>query len=279
MKTINISGIEISNANPLILIAGPCAIKSEEHALKMSSALKEITSKLNIPFIYKSSFDKANRTSIFSPRGPGLWKGRKIFEKIKEEVGCPILTDVHETYQCQLLKDVVDVLQIPAFLCRQTNLIIEATKTGLPVNIKKGQFMSPRDAEYLIEKVEETHRTFNLEGQPRILLTERGTTFGYYNLVCDMRSLPIMEEFGYPVIFDATHSVQQPSGLGGKSGGERKYAPVLARAATAVGVAGIFMEVHDNPEVAISDGPNMIYLRDVEEIVEKLQQLDWIAKN
>ncbi len=283
MKTINVGNIPVSNVRPIVLIAGPCALESEDHALKMSNLLAEMAERLKIPFIFKTSFDKANRTSITSPRGVGLRAGIKVFEKIKAEVGCPILTDVHETRQCYPLKDVVDVLQIPAFLCRQTDLIVEATRTGLPVNVKKGQFMSPKDMVNVVNKITAAHVTFadafqDLHGKPKILLTDRGTSFGYNTLISDMRSLPIMAQTSYPVIFDATHSVQQPSGLGGKSGGERQFVPVLSRAAVAVGVAGVFMEVHDNPEKAFSDGPNMLTPVEAEVLIQKLQEIDAVIK-
>lgn len=280
MKTIGVKGITIGNHLPIVLIAGPCALESESHALRMSTLLAKMAERLNIPFIYKTSFDKANRTSILSPRGVGLHEGIHIFKRIKKEVGCPILTDVHEPAQCGYLKHsgVVDILQIPAFLCRQTDLIIEAAKTGLVVNIKKGQFLSPRDIPPAVEKIEISHNTFNLPNAPRILLTDRGTSFGYNTLVSDMRALPIMAETGYPVIFDATHSVQQPGGLGGKSGGERRFVSVLARAAVAVGVAGVFMEVHDNPSEAFSDGPNMLKPDEAEKLIRKLQQIDGLVK-
>lgn len=282
MKKIKVRNVTIGNKLPIVLIAGPCALESEIHALKMSTLLADMAERLNIPFIYKTSFDKANRTSITSLRGVGLSKGVKIFRKIKEEVGCLILTDVHETYQCDVLKDVVDILQIPAYLSRQTDLITEATKTGLAVNVKKGQFMAPRDISNVVEKIKVSHKAFVdseiLRGKPRILLTDRGVSFGYNTLVSDMRALPIMAETGYPVIFDATHSVQQPSGAGGKSGGEREFVSVLARAAVAVGVAGVFMEVHDNPDNAWSDGPNMLKPQEAEELIKKLKEIDEVVK-
>jgi 2-dehydro-3-deoxyphosphooctonate aldolase (KDO 8-P synthase) len=280
MKTIKINDkIELNNHSPITLIAGPCALESESHALHMSSQLMEIADRCGIPFIYKTSFYKANRTSIKSPRGVGFRKGVPIFEKIRNKIGCPILTDIHEEWHCKIIKDVVDVIQIPVFLSRQTDLIVEATRTNLPINIKKGQFLAPKDMVHVVEKVEHSHEAFELEGNPRIILTDRGTSFGYNTLVSDMRALPIMAQTGYPVVFDATHSVQQPGGLGGKSGGERQYVEVLARAAVAVGVAGVFMEVHDDPDNAVSDGPNMIPLDKVEGVIKRLMEIDKVVKN
>ena len=267
MKTINVNNIKINNETPIIFIGGPCAMESEEHALFMSSTLTNITKNLGMPFIYKTSFDKQNRSSYKSKRGIGYEESLPIFERIKKEVGCSILTDVHEPWQCAGVAEVVDVLQIPAFLCRQTDLIIEAAKTQQVVNIKKGQFLAPWEMKNIIEKVES-------EGNTQILLTERGTSFGYNNLVNDMRALPIMKETGYPVIFDATHSVQIPGGFGNKSGGERKYAPILARAAVAIGVAGVFMEVHDNPDQSFSDAANSLHLEGLENILKDLKTID-----
>lgn len=263
--------IYLSNKNPFVLIAGPCALESPEHAEYMASELFRITYDLQIPFIFKTSFDKANRTSIDSPRGIGLEKAIPVFEHIQRNLGIPILTDVHEFWQCDALKECVDILQIPAFLSRQTDLIVAAAQTGRAVNIKKGQFIAPQDVKHIVEKVEST-------GNERILLTDRGTSFGYNTLVSDMRAIPIMAETGYPVIFDATHSVQQPSGAGGKSGGQREFVFPLARAAVAIGVAGIFMEVHDKPDLALSDGPNMVPLNEVKEILKKLLEIDKVVK-
>ena len=256
MKSVIVNDIEISNDKPLTLIAGPCSMESEEHALKMSKALKAITSDVGMPFIYKTSFDKANRTSVNSKRGIGLDQAIDIFHKIKEEVGCSLLTDVHTPEQCMKMKGVVDVIQIPAFLCRQTDLLLAAGESGLVVNVKKGQFLAPWDMKNVAAKIAST-------GNENILLTDRGTSFGYNTLVSDFRCIPIMKETGYPVVFDATHSVQQPGGQGETSGGERKYVPVLAKAAVAIGIAALFIETHDDPDNAWSDGPNQMYLDDV----------------
>lgn len=263
--------IYISNDHPFVLIAGPCALESHDHAIFMAEQIRLITEELEIPFIFKTSFDKANRTGINSPRGVGLEEAIKTFEYIQDNVQVHILTDVHEFWQCDAIAPHVDILQVPAFLSRQTDLIVAAAQTGKVVNTKKAQFMAPWDIKHVVEKIESV-------GNKKILLTDRGTSFGYNTLVSDMRSLPIMAETGYPVIFDATHSVQQPSGAGGKSGGQREFVFPLARAAVAVGVAGIFMEVHDSPEEAVSDGPNMIPLKDLREILEKLKDIDIIIK-
>ena len=271
MKTVKVQNIEISNTLPLALIAGPCQMESRDHAFAMCGAIKEITDKLRIPFIYKSSFDKANRTSLHGRRGMGLEAALPVFADLKKEFGMPVLTDVHSEGQCADAATVVDVLQIPAFLCRQTDLLIAAAKTGRVINVKKGQFLAPWDMKNVAAKVSES-------GNDNILLTERGASFGYNTLVSDMRALPIMAETGYPVIFDATHSVQQPGGQGTSSGGDRRMVPVLARAAVAVGVAGVFMEVHQDPDNAPSDGPNMVRLDNLLEILEVLVRLDEIAK-
>jgi len=263
---------EIANNNPLTLIAGPCQLENEDHAIKISSALMKITKELNINFIYKTSFDKANRTSLKGKRGLGLEKSLPIFSKIRKEVGVPILTDVHTAEQCNLVSDYVDVLQIPAFLCRQTDLLIAAAKTGKIINVKKGQFLAPWDMANVIKKIEES-------GNKNILITERGSSFGYNTLVSDMRSLPIMAKNGYPVVFDATHSVQQPGGMGDKSGGQREFVEYLARAAIAVGVAAIFMETHPDPDNAPSDGPNMVPLSKMESLLKQLLSIDKIIKN
>lgn len=247
-------------------------MESREHAFEMCGALKEITGKLGIPFIYKSSFDKANRTSLHGKRGLGIEKALAVFEDLKAEFGVPMLTDIHTEEQCAQAAAVVDVLQIPAFLCRQTDLLVAAAKTGAVVNVKKGQFLAPWDMKNVAAKISES-------GNDNILLTERGASFGYNTLVSDMRSLPIMAGTGYPVIFDATHSVQQPGGQGTSSGGDRTMVPVLARAAVAVGVAGVFMEVHQDPDNAPSDGPNMVKLQDLEGVLETLVKLDEITKN
>ena len=257
---------------PLALIAGPCAMESRDHALFMAGALKEITQRLGIGLVYKSSFDKANRTSLEGRRGLGLKQAMPVFAEIKEKFGLPVLTDVHENDQCADVAEVVDVLQIPAFLCRQTDLLLAAARTGKPVNVKKGQFLAPWDMRNVVAKITGA-------GNPDVLVTERGVSFGYNTLVSDMRSLPIMaEQTGAPVIFDATHSVQQPGGQGTSSGGQREFVPVLARAAVAVGVAGVFIETHDNPAEAFSDGPNQVPLGEFEALVSRLMAFDRLAK-
>lgn len=257
---------------PLAVIAGPCAMESRDHALYMAAALKEITSKLGIGLVFKSSFDKANRTSGTGARGVGLKNALAVFSEIKETYGLPVVTDVHEREQCAQVAEVVDIIQIPAFLCRQTDLLIAAAQTQRIVNIKKGQFLAPWDMAHVTRKVLDA-------GNSNILVTERGVSFGYNTLVSDMRALPIMAQVtGAPVIFDATHSVQQPGGLGGASGGQREFVPVLARAAVAVGVAGVFLETHENPEKAFSDGPNMIPLNQMETLLTELMTFDALAK-
>lgn len=271
MKTISVQNIKISNDNPFTLIAGPCQMESRDHAFDMCGALVEITKKLDIPFIYKSSFDKANRTSLKGQRGMGLESALPVFDDLKKEFGVPCLTDIHTAEQCALVAKHVDILQIPAFLCRQTDLLLEAGKSGAVINIKKGQFLAPWDMQNVADKVAST-------GNENILLTERGASFGYNTLVSDMRSLPTMAKTGYPVIYDATHSVQQPGGLGGSSGGDRTMVPVLARAAIGVGVAGVFMETHQDPDNAPSDGPNMVYLNYMEKLLSTLKQLDSVVK-
>ena len=271
VKIVKIDHIEIGGNGPLVLIAGPCVIESEDQIRKTVEGLKEITSEINIPFIFKSSYDKANRTSVKSYRGPGLEKGLKILEKVKGEFDIPLLIDVHRIEEVELVSKVADILQVPAFLCRQTDLIISIARTGKPVNVKKGQFLAPWDMKNVIEKIEST-------GNKNILLTERGSCFGYNNLVVDMKSLPIMRSFGYPVVFDATHSVQKPGGRGTATGGEREYVPFLAQAAVATGIDGLFLEVHPDPEEALSDGPNMIRLSRVRELLEKLIRIDRIIK-
>ena len=270
-RTVQVGNISIANHLPFTLIAGPCVMQSEEHALEMAHALVELTSKLNIPFIYKTSFDKANRTSMKGYRGVGIAEGLKIFAKIKETYHCPVITDVHEADQCAVLAPVIDVLQIPAFLCRQTDLLLAAGKSGCAINVKKGQFLAPWDVPNIVKKIDET-------GNQRVMLCERGVSFGYNTLVNDMRSLPIMASTGCPVIFDATHSVQQPGGAGTSTSGDRRFVPVLARAAVAVGVAGLFMETHENPDSAPSDGPNMVHLKDLEGILVCLKEFDAVAK-
>ena len=268
---VKCSNFEIANNKPFTLIAGPCQLENEEHALKISSDLKKITTDLGINLIYKTSFDKANRTSLKGKRGMGLEKSLPIFDKIRKEVGLPILTDVHTAEQCSVVAKHVDVLQIPAFLCRQTDLLIAAAKTGKIINVKKGQFLAPWDMANVIKKIEES-------GNKNILITERGASFGYNTLVSDMRALPIMSKFGFPIVFDATHSVQQPGGMGEKSGGQREFVPYLARAAIAVGVGAIFMETHEDPDNAPSDGPNMVPLNDVKALLKKLTAIDKLVK-
>ena len=268
---VKCSNFEIANDKPFTLIAGPCQLESEEHAIKISTELKKITSELKINLIYKSSFDKANRTSLKGKRGIGLDKSLPIFDKIRKEVGVPVLTDVHTSEQCSVVSEHVDILQIPAFLCRQTDLLIAAAKTGKIINVKKGQFLAPWDMSNVIKKIEDS-------GNKNILITERGASFGYNTLVSDMRSLPIMSKFGFPIVFDATHSVQQPGGMGEKSGGQREFVPYLARAAIAVGVGAIFMETHEDPDNAPSDGPNMVPLKDVKSLLKKLTEIDKLIK-
>ena len=268
---VKIGHLTFSNENPLIVIAGPCVLESREHALKMANSLKEITDKLGMGLVYKTSYDKANRTSASACRGIGLEQALPIFDEIRRTVGCPVLTDVHSADQCALVAEYVDVLQIPAFLCRQTDLLVAAAKTGRALNIKKGQFLAPWDMKNVVQKV-------RAAGGSRILVCERGVSFGYNTLVSDMRSLPILSETGCPVVFDATHSVQQPGGMGDKTGGERKYVPILARAAVAVGVSAVFLETHENPDQAPSDGPNMVFLKDMPALLHSLQRIDILIK-
>jgi 2-dehydro-3-deoxyphosphooctonate aldolase (KDO 8-P synthase) len=270
---VAVGKVRFGNAQPLALIAGPCALESREHAFEMASALGEITGKLGIGFVYKTSFDKANRTSARSSRGIGLEAALPIFADIRQKLGVPILTDVHDVQQCARVAEVVDVLQIPAFLCRQTDLIVAAAATGRAINVKKGQFLAPWDMANVVAKVTSA-------GNPNVLVTERGASFGYNTLVSDMRALPILaRSTGAPVIFDATHSVQQPGGQGTSSGGEREFVPVLARAAVAVGVAGVFIETHQDPDKAPSDGPNMLPLKQMEGLLRYLIEFDKLAKN
>lgn len=270
-KTVQLKDFNISNKSPFVLIAGPCQMESAAHGMEMAEALVKLTGKLGIPFIFKASFDKANRTSINGIRGMGLEKALTAFADIKEKFNCPVLTDVHEPYQCPIAAQVIDVLQIPAFLCRQTDLLIAAGKTNRIINVKKGQFLAPWDMKNVAAKIAST-------GNENILLTERGASFGYNTLVVDMRSLPIMAQTGYPVIFDATHSVQQPGGQGTSSGGQREYAPVLANCAITTGIAGIFIETHETPDTAPSDGPNMIPLKEMETVLSRLKAFDTLAK-
>ncbi len=270
-RHVAVGGLILGNDLPLTLIAGPCAMESRRHALDISGELSEIARRLGIGLVYKTSFDKANRTSAASPRGLGLDGALPVFAEIRETVGCPVLTDVHVEAQCGVLGEVVDILQIPAFLCRQTDLLLAAARTGCVVNVKKGQFLAPWDMTNVAGKISGT-------GNDRILLTERGASFGYNTLVSDMRALPILARTGYPVVFDATHSVQRPGGLGARSGGEREFVPVLARAAVAVGVSAVFMETHEDPDNAPSDGPNMVRLSEIESIVGRLMEFDRLAK-
>jgi 2-dehydro-3-deoxyphosphooctonate aldolase (KDO 8-P synthase) len=268
---VKLAGFEIGLDQPLFLIAGPCVVESEQMAMDTAGALKALTAKLGIPFIYKSSFDKANRSSGESYRGPGLEAGLKILEKVKKEIGVSLLTDVHEDTPLNEVSAVVDVLQTPAFLCRQTNFIKSVASQGLPVNLKKGQFLAPWDMKHVVEKARST-------GNDQIMVCERGASFGYNNLVSDMRSLAVMRETQAPVVYDATHSVQLPGGQGSSSGGQREFVPVLARAAVAVGIAGLFMETHPNPEKALSDGPNSWPLSRLAELLETLMELDQAVK-
>ena len=268
---VKCSNFEIANNKPFTLIAGPCQLESEAHAVMISTELKKITSELGINLIYKTSFDKANRTSLKGKRGLGLDKSLPIFDKLREDVGVPVLTDIHTAEQCSVVANHVDVLQIPAFLCRQTDLLIAAAKTGKIINVKKGQFLAPWDMANVIKKIEDS-------GNKNILITERGASFGYNTLVSDMRALPIMSKFGFPIVFDATHSVQQPGGMGEKSGGQREFVPFLARAAIAVGVGAIFMETHEDPDNAPSDGPNMVALKDIKNLLKKLSDIDKLIK-
>jgi 2-dehydro-3-deoxyphosphooctonate aldolase (KDO 8-P synthase) len=270
-RIIQIGSLGIANDLPFTLIAGPCAMESRDHALETAAELTELCAGLGIGLIYKSSFDKANRTSSQAARGIGMDKALPIFAEIRERFGCPVITDVHDAAQCAAVAEAVDVLQIPAFLCRQTDLLVAAAKTGRAVNVKKGQFLAPWDMRNVAAKLEAA-------GCERILLCERGTSFGYNTLVNDMRALPVLAETGWPVVFDATHSVQQPGGQGDRSGGQREYVPVLARAALAIGVAALFIETHEDPDNAPSDGPNMIPLKELPELLARLQQFDRLAK-
>ncbi|KAB2662226.1 3-deoxy-8-phosphooctulonate synthase [Brucella tritici] len=269
--SVKIGNVTFSNSAPFALIAGPCQMETREHAFDMAGRLKEMTDKLGIGLVYKSSFDKANRTSLKAERGIGLEKAMEVFSDLKKEFGFPVLTDVHTEEQCAEVAPMVDVLQIPAFLCRQTDLLIAAAKTGRVVNVKKGQFLAPWDMKNVLSKITES-------GNPNVLATERGASFGYNTLVSDMRSLPIMAGLGSPVVFDATHSVQQPGGQGGSTGGQREFVETLARAAVAVGVAGLFIETHQDPDNAPSDGPNMVPVDKMPALLEKLMAFDRIAK-
>ncbi len=269
--TVTVGSVTIANNRPIALFAGPCQMESRAHALEMAAALKEICGRLGIGLVYKTSFDKANRTSLSGKRGVGLAAALPVFAEIRESLGLPCVTDVHEPGQCAPVAEVVDVLQIPAFLCRQTDLLVAAAKTGRAVKIKKGQFLAPWDMKNVVAKVTGS-------GNTQVLVTERGVSFGYNTLVVDMRSLPIMAETGAPVIFDATHSVQQPGGQGTSSGGDRRFVPVLARAAVAVGVAGLFIETHQDPDKAPSDGPNMVPLNQLESLLAEVMEIDRAVK-
>ncbi len=270
-KIVNVGELQIGGGLPLAVIAGPCVIESRESALRHAAALKQRAERAGVGYIFKSSYDKANRSSLDSFRGPGLEKGLEILAAVKAETGVPILTDVHEIDQIAAAKEVADVLQIPAFLCRQTDFVLAVAKSGRVVNVKKGQFLAPWDMRNIVEKIRST-------GNERILLTERGASFGYNNLVSDMRALVVMRELGYPVVFDATHSLQLPGGLGSASGGERKYIPALARAGAAAGIDALFMEVHEDPERALSDGPNSLALENFESLLRVVKQLDRLVK-
>jgi len=269
--TVNCENIEISNNNKICLIAGPCQLETEQHAMDMAGKIKEIASKYNIGFIYKTSFDKANRTSLKGKRGAGIEKSLPVFDKIKKELNVPVLTDIHNEEQCLIVSKHIDVLQIPAFLCRQTDLLVAAAKTKKIINVKKGQFLAPWDMVNVTKKISDS-------GNNKILVTERGASFGYNTLVSDMRSIPIMAKNGYPVVFDGTHSVQQPGGLGEKSGGQREFIEYLTRAAVAVGVAAVFLETHQDPDNAPSDGPNMIPLDKMDQLINQLLEIDNLIK-
>ena len=274
MKTLKIKNINISNSLPLTYILGPCVLESRDHAIKIAENIHKICSETNTKYIFKASFDKANRTNIKSVRGIGFEKSLKIFEEIKANFNCPTITDVHNEIQCADLakSNVIDIIQIPAFLCRQTDLLIAAGKTNKLINVKKGQFLSPYDIPNIIEKIESTKNN-------NIIITERGTSFGYNNLISDFRSIEIMKKFNYPVFFDATHSVQEPGGFGNRSGGKREYVPALSKAAVSLGVAGLFIETHNDPDNAPSDGPNMLNLKDLKKLILKLKDFDDLAKN
>ncbi len=272
-RTVEIGGVKVANDRKLAVFAGPCAMESRQHALDMAGSIKEIVDEFGIGFVYKSSFDKANRTSAGSERGVGLDQALEVFAGVKKEIGVPVLTDVHEKEQCAVVAEVVDLLQIPAFLCRQTDLLVAAGGTGKPINVKKGQFLAPWDMKNVVAKIEST-------GNKNAMVCERGASFGYNTLVTDFRGLPIMaRDTGCPVVFDATHSVQQPGGQGGASGGQREFAPILARAAVSIGVAAVFMETHQDPDNAPSDGPNMIPLAQLHGVLENLAAFDDLAKS
>ena len=271
-KDVKVKNFIINNSKPITLIAGPCVIENLDHALKTANKINDICNSLGLNFIYKSSFDKANRTSMNSSRGPGIHESLEIFNQVKDKIGCPIITDVHEKEQIDIITKVVDVIQIPAFLCRQTDLLVEAAKSNLPVMVKKGQFLAPWDMKNVVDKL-------NQNGDGGVMICERGVSFGYNTLVSDFRSIPILKNLGHPVVFDATHSVQQPGGLGDKSSGQREFVPTLAKAASAIGIAAIFMETHENPDIAPSDGPNMWPINELKNLLEVLVRHDKIAKN
>jgi len=270
-NTVAVGNIDVANDKPLVLLAGPCVIEGEDFTLKTAESIAEITRRVGISLVFKSSFDKANRTSKDGFRGPGLDQGLRILQRVKDELGLPVVTDVHESHQVKAVAEVADILQTPAFLCRQTDFIEAVAATGKPVNIKKGQFLAPWDMKHVLEKAQAT-------GNKNIMLCERGASFGYNNLVSDMRSLLVMREFGAPLVYDATHSVQQPGGLGGATGGNREYVPGLSRAAVATGVAAVFMEVHPDPDRAMSDGPNSLALTDLEGVLATLKRIDDVVK-
>jgi 2-dehydro-3-deoxyphosphooctonate aldolase (KDO 8-P synthase) len=271
MKHVNVGDLTIANDKPLTLLAGPCQLESADHAQMIAGTLKEACDAAGAQFVFKASYDKANRTSVSGVRGLGMDEGLKVLQGVKEAIGVPVLTDIHTEAQCAPVAEVADIMQIPAFLCRQTDLLVAAGKTGAVINIKKGQFLAPWDMDNVVTKVEST-------GNERIMLTERGTSFGYNTLVADMRGLPRMAKTGYPVVMDATHSVQQPGGQGGSSGGQREFAPVMARAAVSLGIASVFIETHQDPDNAPSDGPNMIYLDQMPKLIDTLMQFDALAK-
>ena len=270
-RPISVGSVKFGGDNPLVLIGGPCVIESEKIARNIAEKIKRVTEDLKVPFVFKASYDKANRSSIQSFRGPGIKEGLNILQSIKTELNVPILSDVHKEVEVEPAAEVLDIIQIPAFLCRQTDLLVKASNTGKPINVKKGQFMAPWDMKNVVHKLEES-------GNTNILLTERGTTFGYNNLVVDMRSLALMRDYGYPVIFDSTHSLQQPGGLGTKSGGQREMIPDLSRGAVAVGCDALFMEIHTDPDRALSDGPNMLKLKLLPELLEQLVTLNQVVR-
>ena len=271
-KKVKIGGFEVGGGKPLVIIAGPCVIESRDSALRHAALIRQAADRVGMPLIYKSSYDKANRTSLSSFRGPGIEEGLRILAEVKREIGVPVLTDVHEKEQVDSVKQVADVLQIPAFLCRQTDFVVAVARSGSVVNVKKGQFLAPWDIRNIVEKIVSS-------GNERLLVTERGASFGYNNLVSDMRSLVVLRDFGYPVVFDGTHSLQLPGGLGHASGGERRYIPALARAAVAVGIDALFMEVHEDPDRALSDGPNSLPLKELEGLLKQVKRIDELAKS